>query len=77
MRVRIDTHFMDFEAGCWREPGHVVEVRDTLGEDWVSKGWGIELKDEAPKKAAIETPEDEIESSKRETATVRRKAQHE
>lgn len=73
MKVRIDTHFMDFESGKWREPGHVIEVRDSLGEEWVSKGWGIELKD-APAKAEIETPEDEMESSKRETATVRRKA---
>ena len=76
MKVRIDTHFMDFEAGCWREPGQVVDVRDMLGDDWISKGWGIELKD-APVKEEVQTPEDDIESSKRETATVRRKAQHE
>ena len=77
MKVRIDTHFMDYEAGKWRAPGYIIEVRDALGEEWISKGWGIELKDDAPKKAALETPEDELESSKRETATVRRKAQHE
>ena len=74
MKVRIDVHFMDFESGKMREPTSEVEVKDSLGEDWISRGWAIKLDDE-PKKAVIETPEDEIESSKRETATVRRKAQ--
>ena len=74
MKVRIDTHFMDFESGKWRAPIDEVEVKDALAEDWIRRGWAIELKDE-PKKVVIETPEDEIESSKRETATVRRKAQ--
>lgn len=74
MKVRIDTHFMDFESGKWREPTPEVEVKDSLGEDWISRGWAIKLDDE-PKKSAIETPEDDLESSKRETATVRRKAQ--
>lgn len=74
MKVRIDTHFMDFESGKWRAPTPEVEVKDALAEDWIRRGWAIELKDE-PKKVAIETPEDEIGSSKRETATVRRKAQ--
>jgi len=73
MKVRIDTHFMDFETGCWREPGQIVEVRDTLGQDWVSKGWGIELKQPALEKEVIETPEDQAEPARRERATVKRK----
>lgn len=76
MKVRIDTHFMDFDAGKWREPGQIADVRDSLGAEWVANGWGIELKDEAPEKATIETPENEMEATRRETATMRRK-QHE
>ena len=75
MKVRIDTHFMDFESGKWRDPAEgLVEVDDAIGQIWVNNGWAIDFSD-TPKKRVIETPEDEIESSKRETATVRRKAQ--
>jgi hypothetical protein len=73
MKVRIDTHFMDFEAGKWRTPGQIVEVRNTLGEEWVSKQWGIELKEPVLEKEVIETPEDQAEPAKRERATLKRK----
>ena len=74
MKVRIDTHFMDFESGKQRVPTDEIEVKDSLAQQWIANGWAIKL-DDGPKKETIETPEDEIESSKRETATVRRKAQ--
>ena len=75
MKVRIDTHFMDFESGRERNPSEgTVEVADNIGQIWVNNGWAVDFSD-TPKKQVIETPEDEIESSKRETATVRRKAQ--
>ena len=72
MKVRIDAIFLDGDAGKWREPGQIVNVKDSRGAEWIANGWGIELKD-IPEKAEIETPENETEATRRETATMRRK----
>lgn len=87
MKVKITVQFADgdgnFAHTTVNDPKKpvIVDVRESVGQQWVKNGWAIRLEESKPEpkpeakpeRAVIETPEDHSEVSERETATQKRK----
>ena len=72
MKVKITAHFNDENADYRHADltkGFITDVRDHIAELWVKNGWAIAIPSE--EKAVIQTPEDDSEADKRETANIR------
>lgn len=71
-KFRVDTHFINSEGSF--EPynnlgqQNYLNLRDELAEQWQREGKGIIIEERTA--AMIETPEDNLPSETRETATI-------